>query len=66
MHKFMRRPQVEAATGLPTSTLYELIGKGEFPRPIKLTPRIVGWIEADVIAWQKQRLVANGRPVDAL
>lgn len=66
MQKFMRRPQVEAVTGLPTSTLYELIGKGEFPRPIKLTPRIVGWIEADVANWQKQRLVANNRPVDGL
>ncbi|MBZ9758428.1 AlpA family phage regulatory protein [Mesorhizobium sp. ESP6-5] len=63
MHKFMRRPQVEAATGLPTSTLYELIGKGQFPRPIKLTPRIVGWIETDVMDWQRQRLAANGRLV---
>jgi hypothetical protein len=34
MHKFLRRPQVQAATGLPTSTLYDLIGKGEFPRPV--------------------------------
>jgi prophage regulatory protein len=65
MHKFLRRPEVEAATGLPTSTLYELIGKGAFPRPVKLTARSVGWIEADVIEWQKQRLAESGRAVEA-
>lgn len=65
MHKFMRRPQVEAATGLPTSTLYELISKGQFPRPIRLGERAVAWLEADVVAWQRQRLAESGRAVEA-
>lgn len=63
MHKFLRRRQVEAATGLPTSTLYELIGKGAFPRPVRLTSRIVGWLETDVTEWQEQRLSEHRREV---
>ena len=42
MQKFLRRADVEAATGLPTSTLYELMGRGEFPKPLRLSPRRVG------------------------
>ena len=30
--KFMRRREVESRTGLPTSSLYDLIMRGQFPR----------------------------------
>lgn len=56
MHKFLRRRDVEEATGLPTSTLYDMIAKGSFPRPINITPGRVGWLEADVAKWQEARL----------
>lgn len=56
LRRFMRRPQVEAVTGLPTSTLYALIARGDFPRPINITPCRVAWLESDVIAWQEARL----------
>jgi prophage regulatory protein len=43
--RILRRPEVEARTGYPTSTLYTKIAAGEFPRPIKLSVRAVGWDE---------------------
>jgi len=39
----LRRPQVEARTGLSRSTIYERIARGEFPRPVKIGARAVGW-----------------------
>jgi prophage regulatory protein len=46
--RILRRPEVEARTGYPTSTLYTLMAAGKFPRPIKLSARAVGWDERKV------------------
>lgn len=35
MQNILRRDAVEKATGLPRSTIYEKMAKGEFPKPIK-------------------------------
>ena len=46
VQRFLRRAAVEQATGLPRSTIYELVSQGKFPKPIKLGgPRSVAWIE---------------------
>jgi prophage regulatory protein len=55
-HRFLRRPEVERATGLPRSTIYEKVAKGTFPKPVSLEGRRVGWIEAEIIDWQKRRI----------
>jgi len=52
---FMRLPEVQAATGLKTSAIYELIAKDEFPRPLALTKRAVGWRASDIKAWCDSR-----------
>ena len=55
--RFLRRDAVEQATGLKRSTIYELVAKGEFPRPIKITGgRAVGWLESEVAAYQKTQI----------
>ena len=43
-----RLPVVMAHTGLPRSSIYNKISQGEFPEPIKLGPRAVGWISEEV------------------
>jgi prophage regulatory protein len=53
---FLRDRQVTAATGIPRSTRYELIDKGEFPRPIRLSSRTVAWSAAEIAEWQQQRI----------
>ena len=54
----LRRPQVEARTGLSRSTLYQYIQGGLFPRPVSLGPRAVGWLESEVNAWIAARTKA--------
>jgi len=49
--QILKRPQVSAGTGIPRSTLYAKIQNGEFPRPIKLGARSVGWLASDVSEW---------------
>jgi prophage regulatory protein len=54
----LRRPQVEARTGLSRSTLYQYIQDGQFPRPVSLGARAVGWLESEVNAWIAARAKA--------
>ena len=54
----LRRPQVEARTGLSRSTLYQYIQDGLFPRPVSLGARAVGWLESEVNAWIAARAKA--------
>jgi len=56
--KLLRRPEVLRTTGIGgTSTLYDWMARGEFPRPVKLGARAVAWRESDVLAWIEARRV---------
>jgi prophage regulatory protein len=54
--RILRRPEVEHRTGLSRSGIYELLANGEFPKPIKLGSRSVGWLETEIAAWIQQRV----------
>ena len=54
--KVLRLDAVVLSTGLARSTIYKLIGSGEFPRPVPLTGRSVGWIESEVVDWIRSRI----------
>ena len=60
LERFLLREDVKRATGLATSTIYELMSKGEFPAPIRISPRRVAWREREIIAWQQQRISDSG------
>ena len=53
--KHLRRPAVEALIGLSRTTIYEMMKRGEFPRPIKITGKAVAWRESDISAWLASR-----------
>ena len=53
--QIVKRPEVEAATGLSRSSLYRLAAAGQFPRPIRLGPRAVGWRADEIAAWIEAR-----------
>jgi prophage regulatory protein len=55
--KLLRRPEVEARTGLSRSTLYDWMKKGDFPQPLKLGARLVAWRESDIAEWLESREV---------
>lgn len=57
MTTLLRLPSVLDRTGLSRSMLYELLGQGTFPLPIKLTGgRINAWSDAEVGEWIERRL----------
>jgi prophage regulatory protein len=53
--RLIRRPEVEARTGLSRSTIYDWMKRGEFPQPVKLGARLVAWRESDVTEWLESR-----------
>ena len=54
--RFLRLPEVKARTGLSRSTIYVRLDQGRFPRPVSLGSRAVGWIEAEVDEWIRERI----------
>jgi prophage regulatory protein len=54
----LRRNDVEKRVGLKRSSIYALIAKDAFPKPIELSQRSRGWIEAEIDDWIESR-VAN-------
>ena len=56
--RLLRRPDVEALTGLARSTMYRLIADGDFPRHVKIGAQAVAWRERDVLAWIESREAA--------
>ena len=57
--QIMRLPQVKARTGLSRSNLYAYMRRGQFPTPVLLGTRAVGWIDAEVEAWLAVRIQAR-------
>ncbi len=55
LERHYRRPAVEEITGLSRSTIYDLMLKGDFPRPIKLTAKAVAWPESAISKWLEDR-----------
>lgn len=52
----IRRKEVERQTTLSRSRIYELIQRGAFPKPVRLGPMSVAWIEAEVQQWIASRI----------
>ncbi|MES0024961.1 MULTISPECIES: AlpA family transcriptional regulator [unclassified Mesorhizobium] len=52
----LRIKDVSRRTGLARSTIYEMMDTGTFPRPVKLGPRQVGWVEGEVDSWIAARI----------
>jgi prophage regulatory protein len=59
MSPYMRMGEVMNATGLNSSTLYDLIRKGEFPKWAPLPKIASGWLRSDVQAWMASRVNAS-------
>lgn len=49
----LRMPAVVRQTGLARSTIYRLMASNEFPRPVRLARRAVGWRRADIDRWSE-------------
>ena len=58
--RILRFPAVVHKTGLSKSDIYGRIRRNEFPEPVQLGPRSVGFVEQEVNGFLK-RLVKNRR-----
>lgn len=52
----MRVWQVQQATGLARSTIYEMVKRGELPSPQKLSARVSVWKASEVQAWLEAKM----------
>jgi len=53
--KIHRLPSAIGMTGLCRSSLYKALAAKDFPEPVMLGKRAVGWRESDLIAWVQSR-----------
>lgn len=60
--RLLRRPEVEARTGLSRSSIYQRMAEGRFPRPVPLGEHAVGWIESEIEEWVRKRVSAGRTP----
>jgi prophage regulatory protein len=59
-NRLIDRTAVKAMTSLPTSSLYALMAKKQFPTPVKISDRRVAWQENLVQEWINSRISAAG------
>ncbi len=50
-----RKPRVLATIGMGSTWLHEAVNRRDFPPPVKLGARAVGWRRSDVLAWLEAR-----------
>lgn len=55
MLRILRRPEVEAATGLSKTQINRLEREGKFPKRVQISDRAVGWRSDEIEAWNDAR-----------
>lgn len=53
---FLRIRSVCARVGLARSTVYMLVQRGDFPKPVKLGGRASAWSSSEIEQWQQARI----------
>lgn len=53
MPKLLRLASVKEITGLSRSAIY---ADREFPKPVKIGPRAVAWVEEEIRSWVSDRI----------
>lgn len=64
MLRILRRPEVQAVTGLGRTRLDELERQGRFPQRIRISDRATGWRSDEVEEWIASRPLAKDKPSD--
>lgn len=58
--RFIRMREAIRKTGLSKSSIYDLMNRGRFPQTVRLSPRSVAFIEAEIDEWMAERVAARG------
>lgn len=59
MDQVIRMKEVVQRIGLCRATIYAMISRGEFPRPIRIGERATGRSELELEAWLARRAAAR-------
>ena len=59
LERILRLPEVMAATGWSRSAIYAEMRAGRLPTGRKLGAKSVGWLESEILAWQRSRQLAG-------
>jgi prophage regulatory protein len=54
--RFIRLNEVLHTTGFSRSTLYRLMGQGDFPTAVSISANAVAWLESEVLTWIARRI----------
>ena len=57
--QLLSRQKVQSKTTLSRSSIYDMIARGEFPKPVKISGRRVAWLEASLDAWIQSRTAST-------
>jgi prophage regulatory protein len=52
----LRLKHVKPRVALSRSGIYSLLAAGDFPPPLQLGPRAIGWLQSDIDAWIESRI----------
>jgi prophage regulatory protein len=55
----IRLKEVTKRVGYKRASIYAKIKSGEFPAPVSLGARAVGWIDSEITEWVRARIVAR-------
>lgn len=59
--RILRFPDVIRKTGYSRSSIQMRVRNGQFPKPVALGPRAVGFIEQEVTGWLNKQIEASRR-----
>lgn len=52
-------PEVMQITGVKTTKIYDMVNKGIFPQKVRIGPRAVRWVKAEVLEWVAEHIAAR-------
>ncbi|HAS6095336.1 TPA: AlpA family phage regulatory protein [Vibrio vulnificus] len=59
--KVIRLKEVMGLTGLSKSSIYRFSNNDDFPKPVSLGARSVGWIESEVTQWLENKVSSRNQ-----
>jgi prophage regulatory protein len=59
--KVLSFPELKSRKGVPYTRAHvrRLVGAGEFPAPVQLSPHRICWVESEIDEWLKARIAAR-------
>jgi prophage regulatory protein len=54
--RILRKKEVLQLCGIGSSYMYRLISEDTFPKPVNLSPKIVGWVDTEIQEWVENKI----------